>query len=75
MKYRIVKRTDILKGDKKPERREWYVIQRRIVTCMFLWIPMWLDCHFDNYPNSIMAFDDLEDAQKYLRELKEIQNE
>ena len=65
-KYRIVKRTDVLYDPKIPERIYWYVIQRR----MCFWIPIWMDMHFNDYPNSIMNFDDIEKARKYLRKIE-----
>ncbi len=72
-KFRIVKRTDVLYETTIPKRRYWYVIQRRINTIFLLWIPMWMDMQFDNYPGSIMTFDDLDKAKEYLKDLKEIQ--
>ena len=67
-KYRIIKKTDVLYNEKKPLRFFWYVIQKRYMT-------IWRDMHFDNYPDSIMNFDKLDDAKKYLKDLKEVHNE
>ena len=71
MRYRIVKRTDIL-YDKIPERRYWWVIQYEVRTILCLWIPFWNDLHYDNYAESIMTFDTLQEAEKYIKELKKI---
>lgn len=72
MKYRIVKRTDVWYGCGSPKRRYWYVIQQRIVTILFLWIPVWMDMNFQDYGDSIMSFDKLSDAKDYLKKLKKI---
>lgn len=71
-KFRIVKRTDVLYENQNPKRRYWYVIQRKIRTVLCLWIPIWLDMEFDNYPESKMTFDKLSDAKNYLNKLKNI---
>ena len=71
-KYRIIRRTDVRYDYETPKRRYWYVIQRRIVTILCLWIPIWLDMHFDDYGDCIMNFDKLDDAKNYLNKLKNI---
>ena len=70
--YRIIKRTSILYGPETPKRYYWYVIQTKVKGVFTLWISFWMDMHFDNYPDSIMNFNTLEKAKKYLKQLKAV---
>lgn len=70
-KYRILKRSNVRFLSDNPRREVWFVIQRRIVSIFTLYIPIWMDMHFDDYGDSIMSFDTFKEARDYIIRLKE----
>jgi len=72
-RYRIIRRTDIYLEESSPRRCGWFVIQKRIVTCLLFCIPFWRDMKFNDYAESIMSFNNLEETINYLNKLEELE--